>query len=112
MPVLPRFTSARGITRPTVDQNLTVHLPGEIMQAVVVQVVDRDRVVVELDSTPMSRSHTYRKGDRPGARRRQQHGIDIWEVVDDRSFIANMSPNEFRPAEDEKPAPKKRRAKH
>jgi len=111
MPVLPRFTSARGLVRPNIDQYLTVHLPGEIMQAVVVQVVDRDRVIVELDSTPMSRSHTYRKGDRPGARRRREHGIDIWEVVDDRYFISNMSPNEFRPAE-EKPAPKKRRAKH
>jgi len=110
MPVLPRFTSARPLARPPVDSYLTVRLPGEVVQALVIGIVDRDRVIVEIDSVPMAKSHTYRKGDRPGARRRREHGMDIWEVVDDRYFISHMSPNEFQ-APDKK-APQKRKAKH
>lgn len=107
MPVLPRFTSARSLVRPSVGDYLIVELPGERMRCVVDKVIDRDRVIVEIASVPMAKSHTYRKGDMTGARRRREHGLDRWEAIDDRDFIANRSPNEFLPATEEKPKRKR-----
>ena len=105
MPVLPRFTSARPFARAPVDQYITVHLPGEIMQCLVVEIVDANRAIIEIDGQPMAKTHQYRKGDRTGVRRRRQYGMDIWEAIDDRDFIANRSPTEFQlPTEPKKRA--------
>ena len=113
MPVLPRFTSARPLARALVDQYITVHLPGEVMQCLVIEVIDANRAIIEIDGQPMAKTHQYRKGDRTGARRRRQYGMDIWEAIDDRDFIANRSPTEFRAPEPEKAptTPRKRKAK-
>ena len=89
MPVQPRFTSGQPLIRPDVGSYIIVHMPGEIMRCLVDKVVDRDRVIVEIDSVPMSKSHNYRKGDKTGARRRRANGTETWEAQDDRDFIAN-----------------------
>lgn len=81
------------------------------MRCLVEQIVDRDRVIVEIDSTPMARTHNYRKGDKTGARRRRENGMDVWEAVDDRDFLANRSPYEFKLPEPEPEKPKRRKKK-
>ncbi len=80
---------------PAVGSFLTVNLPGEVMRCVVIDLVDEDRVIIEIDGVPMSRSHQYRAGDRTGARRRIEHWREIWEALDDRDFLANRSPNDL-----------------
>ena len=77
---------------PVVGTQLTVKLPGEILRCVVDSVIDDDRVIVEIASVPMARTHHYRFGDKTGARRRMEYGTYFWEALDDRDFIANRSP--------------------
>lgn len=96
---------------PSVGSHLVVRLPGEIMRCVVERVVDANRVIIEIDAVPMSRSHQYRLGDRTGARRKVEHGRDVWEALDDRDFIANRSPTELVAVVDPLPATKKGKAK-
>lgn len=79
---------------PEIDGFLTVTFPGEVMRCRVDRVVDQDRAIVEIVGTPMSKSHQYRMGDKPGVRRRTAYGKDIWEALDDRDFLANRSPAE------------------
>lgn len=95
---------------PSVGSHLVVRLPGEIMRCVVERIVDANRVIIEIDAVPMSRSHQYRLGDRTGARRKVEHGHDVWEALDDRDFIANRSPTEPVPVAEFAP-PKKQAAK-
>lgn len=116
MAMLTRVSTSAGFS-PAVGGFLTVRLPGEVMRCLVDQVVDRDRVIIEIDGVPMSKAHSYRKGDKTGARRRTEHGRDIWEALDDRDFLANRSPSEpVSPVVAEtkkvaaKPRAKKRRA--
>jgi hypothetical protein len=101
------------IYQPIVGSFLTVMLPGEKMRCEVVDLVDGDRVLVEISGQPMTRTHHYRKGDRTGARRRIEFGREVWEALDDRDFLANRSPAEpVRPKEEPKPkvAPKRKKA--
>ena len=80
---------------PAVGDQLTVKLPGEILRCVVDSVIDDDRLIVEIASTPMARTHNYRLGDKTGVRRRMEYGTYFWEALDDRDFIANRSPTEY-----------------
>jgi hypothetical protein len=84
---------------PAVDSHLVVLFPGEIMRCKVHRVVDANRVLVEITGQPMSKTHQYRKGDVTGARRRIAYGLDSWEALDDRDFLANRSPADPAPAE-------------
>lgn len=96
---------------PTIGSFLTVSFPGERMRCRVDRLVDKDRVIIEVSSVPISKAHQYRIGDKTGARRRREHGHDIWEALDDRDFLANRSPAEPLPPEPpavKKAAPKKR----
>jgi hypothetical protein len=92
---------------PVVGDNLTVKLPGEIMRCKVDRVIDENRVIVEISTSPMARTHHYRMGDRTGARRRLEYGAYVWEALDDRDFIANRSPTEFSPVPTVNPLPPK-----
>jgi hypothetical protein len=97
---------------PSIGSHLVVRLPGEIMRCVVESVVDANRVIIEIDAVPMSRSHQYRQGDKTGARRKVEHGRDVWEALDDRDFIANRSPTEPAVvAEVDSPTPKRGKTK-
>jgi hypothetical protein len=91
---------------PVVGSMITVRLPGEIMRCRVDRIIDDNRVIIEINSAPMSRSHQYRMGDNTGARRRLEYGQYIWEALDDRDFIANRSPTEPVPQATVNPLPK------
>jgi hypothetical protein len=73
-----------------VGSHLVVHLPGEIMRCRVERVVDANSVIVEIDGVPLAKSHHFRKGDKTGARRRRQDGMDVWEALEDRWFLASQ----------------------
>lgn len=88
---------------PTVDQMLTVTLPGESIRAPVIRIVDIKTVFVKLDSTPLNpaKSHSWRLGDVVAVRRKNGELGEVWEALDDRVLFA-------RPAEvTEPPLPEK-----
>jgi len=99
---------------PPVGSHIVVRLPGELMRCLVERIVDENRVIIEINGVPMSRSHQYRRGDKTGARRKVEYGKDVWEALDDRDFIANRSPTEPIPppklVEVKKAAPKRKAA--
>lgn len=100
--------------QPQVGGWLTVSFPGEILRCRVEQIIDMNRVIIEVSSMPMSRAHQYRLGDKTGARRRVDYGRDLWEALDDRDFLANRSPAEppvSEPAVVKKAAAKRGRKK-
>ena len=75
---------------PQVDADLTVVLPGETLRAKVRRVVNPDTVVVELTSAPMTRSHTYRKGDIVACQRDRGLGGEIWVAVEQRRAMPRI----------------------
>ena len=96
---------------PTVDGFIVATLPGETMRCRVERVVDADRAIVEI-GMPISKAHRFRPGDKVGVRRRVEGGRDIWEVLEDRDFLADRSPAQTPWPEPKaaKPKPKKKAA--
>lgn len=82
---------------PAVDSHLTVTLPGEIMRCCVVNVVNRNTVMVELGQ-PFSKVHQWRKGDIVGVRRKANSLGEIWEAEDDRVILRAEEPEIAPPA--------------
>ena len=89
-----------GVFVPQVDRQLQVTLPGELVGALVLQVVSRDVVIVELvtyydkqgvkkQGAILAKSgHSYRPGDIvPCQRSVDPHmGVEIWVPVEERKF--------------------------
>ena len=71
---------------PRIDDVLTVSLPGEILRAPVIKVVNRNTVFVQLAGNPMNpaKQHQYRAEDVIAVRRRQGELGEFWEAMDDR----------------------------
>jgi hypothetical protein len=46
-----------------IDTSLTIELPGERIRAVVKEVINSTRVVVELTALPMVAAHNYKQGN-------------------------------------------------
>ncbi len=78
---------------PTVDQMLIVSLPGEMMRAPVIKLVDHKTVFVKFDTTPLNpaKQHSYRLGDVVAVRRRDGDLGPVWEAVDDRVLFARKA---------------------
>src|SRR5258708_1681723 len=83
---------------PAVDSQLTIDLPGERTRATVKRVVDQDRVIVELTTMPMSKSHQYRFKDTVAVRRtvpadmRAPGSVETWAVVEERRTLPHDIP--------------------
>lgn len=72
-------------TKPAEGLRIPVQLPGELSRGEVLEVRGDDEIVVGLTvQTPMnlSRTHTYRLGDKVVCRRRYgMGGLEQWEAV-------------------------------
>lgn len=90
---------------------LTVDLRGERVRAFVSKVLDRDNVMLELDTQPMMKSHNYRKGDVFGAHRTTTPLEEIWEAEDDRTFFGRFRQAASAATPEPKPKPKPKKKK-
>ena len=66
---------------PTEDAYLIVQLPNERLRGIIRRVVTEDAVIVEIMSIPLSRTHTYQRGDYVACRRKDTALGDVWETV-------------------------------
>ena len=66
---------------PQEDSYLIVQLPNERLRAIIRRVVTEDAVIVEITSIPLSRTHTYQKGDYVACRRTVTDFGDVWQSV-------------------------------
>lgn len=87
--------------RPEVGHHLTVRLPGEDCQSIIVRVLTEDSVLAELQGVMMQKAHSYQKGDVVGCRREvaPMIGNEIWVVQSQRSMDAAAEAEYFARAE-------------
>lgn len=65
---------------PKENSYLTVSLPGELLRAIVIKVVNENSVIAEITTEPLAKSHNYKFRDIVACRRvRGMFGED-WEV--------------------------------
>lgn len=64
---------------PKIGQLLSVTLPGEILRAEVVDVIDDDHIVCKI-AQPMAKSHNYQAGQNVRFRRSMGLVREFWEV--------------------------------
>lgn len=88
---------------PQVGDFLVVSLPGEALRGVVDRVIDRDTCFVTIPQ-PMTRSHTFRKGDIVACRRHLGQLGEIWEALELRPPM--LTPADLPPVKPAKPAEK------
>ncbi|GEM_PF-4431562 len=89
---------------PAVGSFITVSLPGEMLRVPVRRVLGANRVVFEIDGQPLTRGHTFRKGDIGVANRVSGVLGDQW--VCDEPY---REPPEPLPPEDPPPRAPRRR---
>lgn len=68
---------------PEEDGYLIAQLPGERLRAIIRQVVTPDAVIVEITSIPLTKSHTYKRGDYVACRRNKGVGMEEWKAVEE-----------------------------
>lgn len=66
---------------------LTVTLPGELLRAPVVRVINSHTVFVQLGQ-PLTKNHIYRKDDLVACERKDTPLGEVWEAVDERVLWA------------------------
>ena len=91
---------------PQEDQYLVVQLPNERLRAIIRRVVTDDAVIVEITSVPLSRTHTYKKGDYVACKRSVTDFGDVWAAVPEQAIslerlaekIAEPKPKKKKPS--------------
>lgn len=75
---------------PTIDTYLTIDLPGEKLRALVRKVLNKNKIVLELTSVPLAKSHAYKKGDLIACKRVQGMFGEVWEVIESRPSLKDF----------------------
>jgi hypothetical protein len=99
---------------PAAGSHLIVALPGESLRCTVRRVVDPDTAIVELPQ-PLTRNHTYRRGDIVACERTSGMLGETWTVMELRAATLpaglEAEPPAEKPVTDRKPRPEKRPVK-
>lgn len=77
-----------GEYKPKEGDFLTLSLPGEMVRCKVMRASSSDSCIVQIDSVPMARGHSYKKEDILPCRRSTDKflGVEKWEVVSEREL--------------------------
>lgn len=93
-----------GDYKPGEGDFLTLVLPGEMVRAKVLRASSEDSCIVQIESVPMARGHTYKKEDIVPARRGVDKllGSERWEIVSERELQMAEATARFERAEIER----------
>lgn len=72
---------------PTIDTYMTIDLPGEKTRAVVMKILNDNKVVVQLISVPLAKSHMYQKDDYVACVRKNDMLGDTWKAQEARPTL-------------------------
>jgi hypothetical protein len=97
-------SARRGEYTPEEGKNITIALPGEMLQAKVWRVVSHDAVIAEIDSIPMGKGHLYKKGEKVPCRRIVDDILraEQWEAVSEHQLASAERAERFEQQEKER----------
>lgn len=75
---------------PALETFLTIDLPGEKLRALVKKVLDKNKIILQLTSVPLAKSHNYQKDDFVACKRVQGIFGEMWEVIESRPSLKDF----------------------
>lgn len=76
--------------KPLLDTYITVDLPGEKLRALIKKILSETEIVLQLTSTPLAKSHTYKKDDFVACKRVAGMFGEIWEAIESRPSLEDF----------------------
>lgn len=65
-----------------INEVLTIELPGERTRALICKILSPGKIILELTSEPLAKSHSYRKGEFVACVRKKSIFGEFWQVVE------------------------------
>lgn len=92
---------------------MTVSLPGELLRALILKVVNEDSVIAEICTEPLAKSHNYKFNEIIACRRKKTMFGEDWEVKPKgNASIQELVQQEEEDALAKKPKPRSHIKKH
>ena len=75
---------------PTLDTYLTIELPGEKLRALIKKILTKHKIVLQLTSVPLAKSHAYKQYDFVACKRVQGMFGETWEVMESKPTLEDF----------------------
>lgn len=72
---------------PKIETYLTIDLPGEKLRAFVKKILTPNKIILQLLSVPLAKSHNYKQGDFVACARKKGIFGECWEAIESKSTL-------------------------